>query len=114
MFYRNRGGPIFYNTGCSTFGCLAVFFIFSFLVGGGLVLFFRYFWLILLLGIIVWLFRKFTGQNENSSSRPTGNHQQRRQNWHRDFENKKETSYDNINREFEEIDDEEDNDFNDF
>lgn len=114
MFYRNRGGPVFYTTGCSTIGCLLLFFIFSLVIGRGIVFFFRYFWLIVLLGLVVWLFRRFTGSTTNDTTNQTGHTRQTKQDWRRDSEKRSDAGYDNVSREFEEVDEEDENEFNDF
>ena len=107
MYYHNRGNQQFYGTGCSLFGCMIALIILSFIVRGRLYLFFRYLWLIILLGVIVWVFRKFKGNGQNSSTYKNDS-QSSGQDWHRDFENRENTSYHNIDREFEEVDDEDD------
>ena len=114
MFYRNRGGPVFYSTGCSTIGCLLLFFVFSMLIGQGIVFFFRYFWLIVLLGLVVWLFRKFTGPNNGETSTRKDNTRQNNQTWQREKNQQPGSSYDNISRDFEEVEEEDEQNFNDF
>lgn len=79
------------------------------MIFGGLFFILRYLGLIIALAFVVWIFRKFFKMtNEESKSRD----QTKRGSWSRDFEQKKETPYDNIEREFEEVDD--DKDLNDF
>lgn len=102
MFYRNNNGPAVYSTGCSTIGCLFGFLIFSLVIGRGIVFFFRYFWLIVLLGIVVWAFRRLTSSNSTNTTTRQKKPEQ------------PSSTYDNISREFEEIDEEEDQHFNDF
>ena len=114
MFYRNRGGPVFYSTGCSTIGCLLLFFVFSMLIGQGIVFFFRYFWLIVLLGLVVWLFRKFTGPNNGETSSRKDNTRQNNQTWQREKNQQPGSTYDNISRDFEEVEEEDEQNFNDF
>ncbi len=114
MFYRNRGGPVFYSTGCSTIGCLLLFFVFSMLIGQGIVFFFRYFWLIVLLGLVVWLFRKFTGPNNGETSTRKDNTRQNNQTWQREKNQQPGSTYDNISRDFEEVEEEDEQNFNDF
>lgn len=115
MFYRNRGGPVFYSTGCSTLGCLLLFFMFSYLIGGGLVLFFRYFWLIVVLGLVIWLFRNLFGSDDNGPTNQRRNTQQRSDDWQRPKNRRTNSGSDPIDREFEEVDEDEDtNEFNDF
>lgn len=114
MFYRNRGGPVFYSTGCSTIGCLLLFFVFSMLIGQGIVFFFRYFWLIVLLGLVVWLFRKFTGSNNGETSTRKDNTRQNNQTWQREKHQQSGSTYDNISRDFEEVEEEDEQNFNDF
>lgn len=102
MYYNNRNRPKTSVYGCSsttlTLGLIMIALIFS----GGLFFIFRYFGLILALGIIVWFFRKFIMKDngKKQSSKET-----KSDNWSRDFEKNEDTSYDNIDREFEEVDD---------
>ena len=114
MFYRNRGGPVFYTTGCSTIGCLLLFFVFSMFIGRGIVFFFRYFWLIVLLGLVVWAFRKFTGSNTDETTTRRDQTQQNKQTWRQESQQRPDSNYDNISRDFEEVDEEDEQDFNDF
>lgn len=103
MYYNNQNRPKTSVYGCSSttliIGLIAIALIF----GGGLFIVLRYFGLILALGIVIWFFRRFImtdDRNKTSSSESPSN------NWSRDFEKNKNTSYDNIEREFEEIDEE--------
>lgn len=114
MYYNNRGNQQFYGTGCSLFGCLFALIIGSFVLQGSLYLFFRYFWVILLLGIIIWAFRRFTGNDEPNTDTRNDERFSQKQDWHRDFENRKNTSYHNVDRDFEEVEEEEDDEFTDF
>ncbi len=109
MYFNNRGNYRVYGPGCSMFGCMIALIILSFIIRGSMYLFFRYFWLIVVLGLIIWVFRKFNG-NQSSSSNTSKD--TKTSNWSRDFENNSNTSYHNIDREFEEVDEEED--FDDF
>lgn len=114
MNYNNRGNQRIYGTGCSLFGCLIVLLFLGFVVRGSLFFFFRYFWLILVLGVVVWVFRKFV-HSDNSDADASRNQQENsKQNWQRDFENRKNTGYHNIERDFEEVDQEDDDEFKDF
>lgn len=112
MYFNNRNNPRVYGYGCSFLGCLISFMVLFFIIQGSFYLLFKYFWMIILLGIIVWVFRKFVGPNNKSNSNsPTQNSKKE---WHRDFENRKNTSYHNFDRDFEEVDNEEDDEFKDF
>lgn len=108
MYFNNRGNRQYYGSGCSIFGCILGFFLLISVIQGGLYLFFRYFWVILLLGLVIWFFRQWT----NKSSQSRKNNTTKQKDWHRDYENRKNTSYHNIDREFEEIDEEDE--FEDF
>lgn len=119
MNYNNRGNRQIYSTGCSFFGCLIAIFFFGFILQGSIFFFFRYFWLIVALGVIVWIFRKFVRSDDENDD--TDQYQGRRQkrNWSRDFEDHEDTGYDNYDRDFEEVDVEEsdqedDDEFSDF
>lgn len=70
---------------------------------GGLFFIFRYFSLILVLGVVIWFFRKFIMKDDQSKS----SGEPKTNNWSRDYEKNKDTAYDNIEREFEEVDEEE-------
>ena len=64
-----------------------------------------------------WVFRNFVNSDKNGSNASRDQQGRRRQNWQRDFENKNDTGYHNTDRNFEEVDEEEDKDddeFNDF
>lgn len=114
MYFNNRGNYRVYGPGCSLFGCMIALFIISFVIRGSLYFFFRYFWLIIVLGLIIWVFRKF---NEKKSPGPTASNKKSTNNkssWNRDFENDSNTSYHNMEREFEEVDEDDDEDFNDY
>lgn len=110
MYFNNRNHQTGFSMGCSIFGCLAMLLLASLIVRGSLYFFFRYFWLILVLGAIVWVFRRFVHTDDNSHEQDES---PKRPNWNRDFENRSDSGYHNIERDFEEID-EEDDDFNDF
>lgn len=117
MNYNNRGNQQIYGTGCSLFGCLIALLIFGFIVRGSIFFFFRYFWLIIVLGVVIWVFRKFIHSNNDNSNSSNNQQGRRRQDWHRDFENRRDTGYDNFDRDFEEVDEDEDNqddEFSDF
>lgn len=103
MYYNNQHRPKTSVYGCSsttlTFGLI----ILALILSGSLFFIFRYFSLILVLGVVIWFFRKFIMKDDKqkkSSDRPKTN------NWSRDYEKNKDTSYDNIEREFEEVDEE--------
>ena len=68
---------------------------------------FEYFWLIIVLGLVVWVFRKFFKPEDK---KPESTEQQKKS-WDRNFENRKDTSYHNYEREFEEVDDEDEENF---
>lgn len=107
MNYNNRNNPRIYTSGCSIFGCLIALFIFSLVIRGSFYLLFEYFWLIIILGLVVWVFRIFIHPKNNN----TNNTRQRKKNWDRNYEKRKDTSYHNIEREFEEVDDEDEDNF---
>ena len=112
MYVNNRGNFRVYGPGCSLFGCLIGLIIFSLIIRGSLYFFFRYFWLIIVLGLVIWAFRKLSNKNDKRSANHKKNTNGSKSDWHRDFENRTNTSYHNIDREFEEVDD--DSDFDDF
>lgn len=112
MYFNHRNNPRMYGSGCSIFGCFLGFFVLMFLIQGSFYLLFEYFWLFILLGIIIWVFRKFThNQNKRDSDRTSSS---KKSDWNRDFENRKTTSYHNIERDFEEVDEDEEDEFKDF
>lgn len=110
MNFNHRGNPRVYTTGCSSIGCLLGVFIMISLIQGGLYFFFRYFWAFVLIGVVIWFFRQWN--SNQSRTKHNSKQSQSRNTWHRDFEDKENTSYHNIERDFEEVDEEED--FNDF
>lgn len=112
MYFNNRNNQQVYGYGCSFAGCLLFLILASFLIRGSLFIFFRYFWVILLIGVIVWIFRNVVHSDGNSNEEDqTG----KRSNWQRDFENRNDTGYHNVDRDFEEVDEEEEEDeFSDF
>ena len=104
MYYNNQNRPKTSVYGCSSSALMISLFILFLVFSGGLFFIFRYFSLIIVLGIVIWFFRKFIMKDESqskSSDRPKSN------NWSRDYEKNQDTSYDNIDREFEEVDDDE-------
>lgn len=105
MYFNYRGNRQVYGRGCSVFGCVLGLFLLISLIQGGLYLFFRYFWVIVLLSIVIWIFRKFT--NNKNKSREQNTNRTQNQDWHRDFEQRENTSYHNLDRDFEEIDEDE-------
>lgn len=104
MYYNNQNRPKTSVSGCSPITLIFSLIILVLLLSNGLVFILRNLPLILVLAIVIWFFRKFIMRDENhpkSSDRPKTN------NWSRDYEKNQGTSYDNIEREFEEVDDEE-------
>lgn len=91
--------------GCSSTSLFVFLAILSLLIFGGLFFVLRYFGLILALGLVIWIFRKVFGKNTRQAQ--TKKQAPGTNNWSRDFEQSKDTSYDNIEREFEEVDDDE-------
>lgn len=114
MNFNNRGNQQIYGANCSIFGCLFTVIIASFLIRGGISFLIRNFWLILVLGLVVWVFRKFIQPGDSNSSSSKNEGQTRRTNWNRNFESKQDTAYHNEERDFEEVDEEDEEDFNDF
>lgn len=110
MNFNNRGNQRVYASSCSFLGCLFGMFIILSIIQGGLYFFYHYFWLIALISLVIWIFRIWNSKqskptdNNNRGARSSGK-------WSRDFENRKDTSYHNIDRDFEEVDEEEDDDF---
>lgn len=111
MYFNNRNNRNSWGFGCSILSLFLGLMIISMLIRGSLIFFFRYFWLIVALAIVVWVFRKIIRRNKKDT--PPNNHQGQRRNWQRDFENRNDTSYHNIDRDFEEVD-ENDDEFDDF
>lgn len=111
MFFNNQNRPQTSVYGCSSTSVFIVLILLALMVFGGLFFFFRYFGLIIALGVIVWLFRKFVKKDNKDSGRRKKNKRFKKTSWSRDFEDKKNSSYDNIEREFEEVDDENSNDY---
>jgi len=116
--FNNRGYQQYYGTGCSMLGCFIMLLVLGFFISGSIFFFFRNFWLILILGVVIWLFRKFI-TSDNDADGPNNQRRRRGQDWRRDYENNDKTGYDNVDRDFEEVDDEEtedddDDEFNDF
>lgn len=103
MQFNNQNRPQTSVYGCSSNALLIGFVIIALLISGGLFFILRYFGLILALGIVIWLFRSFIMKKNGKTKSPN---RSKTNNWGRDFENNKNTSYDNIEREFEEVDDE--------
>lgn len=101
MNFNNRNKQLIYGYGCSMLGLFLGLTIISLIIRGSLIFLFRYFWLILILGAVVWVFRKYIIKDNSQTTRSND-----KNNWQRDFENRENTSYDNIKRDFEEIDDE--------
>ena len=108
MYYNNNNNrPGTFRFGCSFLGLLIGLMILSFIIRGSLYIFFKYFWMIVLLAIVVWIFRRFIVNNDNGKQSRYKNVDSTKD-WHRDFDNRKNTSYHNIDRDFEEVDEEED------
>lgn len=104
MYYNNQNRPKTAVYGCSPITLIFSLIMLVLLLSNGLVFILRNLPLILVLAIVIWFFRKFIMRDENdpkSSDRPKTN------NWSRDYEKNQDTSYDNIEREFEEVDDDE-------
>jgi predicted lipid-binding transport protein (Tim44 family) len=120
MNYNNRGNRQIYGTGCSFFGCLIAILFFGFILRGSIFFFFRYFWLILIIGVVIWGFRKFVQSDDDNDRQNQQQNNRQSRNWSRDFENRQDTGYDNFDRDFEEVDEEdsqnndEDDEFSDF
>lgn len=112
MNYNNRGYSSFDRSGCSIFGLLATMIIIGLVIRGGMYFLFKNFWLIVVLGVVIWAFRKFVNPTNKSSNNTKS--QGNRQNWNRDYENRKDTAYHNVDRDFEEVDDDDDDEFSDF
>lgn len=114
MYFNNRGNYRVYGPGCSMFGCMIALIIMSFVIRGSMYFFFRYFWLIVVLGLIIWVFRKFNVEKPTDSTTSNNKSNKEKSDWSRDFENNSNTSYHNVEREFEEVDEEDEKDFEDF
>ncbi|MDN6162283.1 MAG: hypothetical protein L0I79_05870 [Atopostipes sp.] len=109
MYFNNRNRPRTSAFGCSSTSLFVVLILAVLMIFGGLFFVFRYLGLIIALGIVVWLFRKFFKKDKREPSRDQEkNRKTKRNSWSRDFEKKEKTSYDNIEREFEEVDNDED------
>lgn len=104
MYYNNQNRPKTSVYGCSSTTLMISLFILFLVVSGGLFFIFRYFSLIIVLGIVVWFFRKFIMKDDTQGQSPE---EPKSTNWSRDYEKNQDTAYDNIEREFEEVDDEE-------
>lgn len=102
MQFNNQNRPQTSVYGCSSNTLLIGFIIMALLISGGLFFILRYFGLILALGIVIWFFRNFIMEKHKKTKSTTNTKESR---WGRNFENNQNTSYDNIEREFEEVDD---------
>lgn len=111
MYFNNRNRPQASVYGCSSTGFIIVLIIALLMIFGGLFFILRYLGLIIALGLIVWLFRKFFKRDSNHSSANDQQTRSKTRTWSRDFERKEHSSYDNLEREFEEIDEDEMDDF---
>lgn len=115
MYYNNRNRPQTSVYGCSSTSLFITFAIVALMIFGGLFFIFRYLGLIIALGFVVWLFRKIFKKDNNEAEENTQSQKKYSDSWSKDFEKKKNSSYDNEEREFEEIDDDSfDDSFNDF
>ncbi|MDN6195518.1 MAG: DUF4834 family protein [Atopostipes suicloacalis] len=111
MYFNQRNRPQTSVYGCSSTSLFITLAIVTLMIFGGLFFIFRYLGLIIALGIVVWLFRKFFGKNKKDSSKKNQNKSQYNKSWSKDYEKKENSSYDNIDREFEEVDDDSFDDF---
>lgn len=114
MYFNNRGNYRVIGPGCSLFGCAIALIIMSFVIRGSMYFFFRYFWLIVVLGLIIWVFRKFNGKKSTGSYTNNTEGTNKKPDWSRDFENNSNTSYHNVDRQFEEVDEDDEEEFKDF
>ena len=104
MNFNNKDQPRIYVSGCSFLGCILAFVLFNFIIQGSLYLVFEYFWLFLVLGVVVFVFRRLF--KSKKGNRANTEEEKKKTDWHRDFENRDSTSYHNFEREFEEVDEE--------
>ena len=110
MYFDNRNRPQTSVYGCSSTGLIIGAVILLLMVFGGFFLVLRYSGLIIALGVIVWLFRKFLNKDKVDSSQAHTNGPEPK-NWSRNFEKEKNSPFDNEERDFEEIDEDEMDDF---
>lgn len=103
MYYNNQNRPKTSVYGCSSTTLIFTLILIALIFSGGLFFIFRYFSLILVLGVVIWFFRKFIMKDDQSKS----SGETKTNSWSRDYEKNQDTAYDNIEREFEEVDDEE-------
>lgn len=106
MYFNNNNRPGTFGFGCSFLGLFIGLMILSLIIRGSFYIFFKYFWMIVLLAIVVWVFRRFIRKG-NNGNRSSYKKFVSKNDWHRDFENRKNTSYHNFDRDFEEVDDDE-------
>ena len=111
MYYNNKNRPQTSVYGCSSTSLFITFAIVALMIFGGLFFIFRYLGLIIALGFVVWLFRKLFKKEDNETERRDYQEKKYSDSWSKDFEKKKNSSYDNEEREFEEVDDDSFNDF---
>lgn len=104
MYYNNQNRPRTSVYGCSSTTLIFVLIIIVLLLSRGLVFILRNLPLILVLGLVIWFFRKFIMKNGGQTKSSGGS---KSTNWSRDYESNQDTAYDNIEREFEEVDDDE-------
>lgn len=106
MYFNDRNRPQTSVYGCSSTGLAIGAMLLILMIFGGLFLVLRYLGLIIALGLVVWLFRKFLKKDTVDSSQSQTKGSETRS-WSRDFERKENSPYDNEERDFEEIDDDE-------
>lgn len=111
MYFNNRNRRETSVYGCSSTSLIIGLIIVALIIFGSLFFVFRYLGLIIALGLVVWIFRKVFGKNKMKSSTKTESEERDTKSWSRDFEKKENTSYDNFEREFEEVDDDNFDDF---
>lgn len=111
MYFNNRNRTQTSVYGCSSTSLVIGLIIVALMIFGGLFFIFRYLGLIIALGLVVWIFRKFFGKDKKDSPTKNESTGPRMKSWSRDYEKEEDTSYDNLEREFEEVDDDEFDDF---
>lgn len=104
MDFKNQNRTQTSVYGCSSTSLFVFLAILSLMIFGGLFFILRYLGLIIALGLVIWIFRK--AFRKDTANAQTKKQTTRTNNWSRDFEKSEDTSYDNVEREFEEIDDE--------
>lgn len=109
MYFNKQNRPRTSVYGCSSTSLILLLVLGALMIFGGFFFIFRYLGLIIVLGLVIWLFRKFINRDKNQSSETKQQHKMKGNPWSRDFENEEESSYDNLEREFEEVDEEDEN-----